>query len=208
MAKKSVPLQKKSNGRLLFLGDSVIHFVIAEFLFMKYKTRDEGFLTRLRCRLENGDSLFLLAKSTDIASYVLVSQNIEILHGRTNVNIIGGGFEAFIGALYMEYGLKVTKEFILGVIKTDLDIDNIAVRETNYKDLILQVYNKKRWGHPEYKIIEESGPDHSKVFTSGLYCKQILLGTGTANSIKKAEQIASRNAYNKIIRKKTDAQNI
>ena len=197
-AKSCVKLQKKSNERLQFLGDAIIHFVIAEFLYHKYPNSDEGFLTRLRCKLENRESLFYLAKQTNIGSYLLVSQNIEVLHGRTNVNIIGGGFESFIGAVYLEIGFPTVKQFILEVIRIELDINQIAENETNYKDLILQLYNKNYWGHPEYRKIKEEGPDHCKVFTMGIYLNGKLMNQGTARSKKKAEQIASKEMYQQL----------
>lgn len=200
-SKSAVKLQKKSNERLQFLGDSVIHFVIGEYLYHKYPKADEGFLTRLRCKLENRDSLFYLAIQTDISSYLLVSQNIEVLHGRNNVNIIGGGFEAFIGALYLEIGLSIVRQFIMEVIRVELDITKIAENETNYKDLILQLYNKNHWGHPKYKIMKEEGPDHCKIFTMGIYLGNKLMGQGTAPSKKKAEQIASKEMYMKFHKK-------
>lgn len=194
-SKNAVKLQKKSNERLQFMGDSVIHFVIGEYLYHKYPKNDEGFLTRLRCKLENRDSLFYLAKQTDIGSYLLVSQNIEVLHGRNNTNIIGGGFEAFVGALYLELGLATTKGFILEVLRIELDIEKIAENETNYKDLVLQLYNKNHWGRPQYKIIKEEGPDHCKIFTMGIYLNGKLMGHGKASSKKKAEQIASKQMF-------------
>ncbi|AVL93883.1 putative ribonuclease 3 [Megavirus vitis] len=194
-AKKCVKLQKKSNERLQFLGDAVIHFVIGESLYYKYINSDEGFLTRLRCKLENRDSLYYLAKQTNVSSYLLISQNIEVLHGRNNINIIGGGFEAFVGSLYLEAGLQTSKQFILEVIRIELDLDEIAENETNYKDLVLQLYNKNHWGHPIYKIIQEKGPDHKKKFTMGIYLNDKLMGRGTAYSKKKAEQIASKRMY-------------
>jgi len=198
VSKNIVKLQKKSNERLEFLGDAVIHFVIGEYLFHKYPKANEGFLTRLRCKLENGESLYYLAKQTDISSYVLISQNIEVLHGRNNINIIGGGFEAFIGAIYLEIGLPTAKQFIIEVIRNELDITKIAENETNYKDLILQLYNKNKWGHPTYRIIKEEGPDHNKIFTMGIYLGDQLMGQGIAPSKKKAEQIASREMYQKL----------
>lgn len=200
-AKNAVKLQKKSNERLQFLGDAVIHFVLGEYLYHKYQKSDEGFLTRLRCKLENRESLFYLAKQTDIGSYLLVSQNIEVLHGRNNVNIIGGGFEAFIGAVYLEIGLSSARQFILEVIRIELDIGKIAENETNYKDLILQLYNKNHWGRPQYKIIKEEGPDHCKIFTMGIYLNGKLMGQGKASSKKKAEQIASKQMYLKYAEK-------
>jgi len=194
-SKNAVKLQKKSNERLQFLGDAIIHFVIGESLYHKYPKADEGFLTRLRCKLENRESLFYLAKQTDIGSYLLVSQNIEVLHGRNNINIIGGGFEAFTGALYLEIGLPIAKQFVLEVIRIELDIVKIAENETNYKDLILQLYNRNHWGRPEYRVIKEEGPDHCKIFTMGIYLHGKLMGQGRAPSKKKAEQIASKKMF-------------
>ncbi|AAV50612.1 putative ribonuclease 3 [Acanthamoeba castellanii mimivirus] len=198
-SKSIVRLQKKSNERLQFLGDAVIHFIIGEYLFNKYADSGEGYLTRLRCKLENSESLFFLAKQSDISSYLLISQNIEVLHGRENVNIIGGGLEAFVGALYLNIGLGTVKQFLLEIMRIELDINQIAENETNYKDLILQLYNKNKWGHPVYKILKEEGPDHCKIFTMGLYLGNKLMGIGKASSKKKAEQIASKKMYQNYI---------
>ena len=191
-----VKLQKKSNERLQFLGDAVIHFVIGEMLYGKYPQCDEGFLTRLRCKLENRDSLFYLAKRSGIDAYILVSQHIEMLHGRNNVNIIGGGFEAFNGALYLDVGLQLVRDLINSVIKYELKIDEIAASETNYKELVMQFFNKNHLGYPEYKVIREEGPDNAKIFTMGIYYKNKLYGQGTARSKKKASQIAAKKMYN------------
>lgn len=196
----TVKLQKKSNERLQFMGDAVIHFVIGEFLFSKYENNDEGFLTRLRCKLENQESLFYLAVQSDISSFILISQNIEVLHGRNNINIIGGGMKAFIGALYLQLGLGVSREYFVQVMRTELNIDEIAENETNYKDLILQLYNKEHWGRPDYRVLKEEGPDHSKIFTMGLYLNDKLVGQGRASSKKKAEQIASKKMYLKYMK--------
>lgn len=199
--KNVVKLQKKSNERLKFLGGSVIHFTIGELLYHKYKDCDEGFLTRLRCKLENHESLYDLAVKTGISSYLLISQNIEVLHGRANVRIIGGGFESFIGALYLQLGLSKSSEFLSEVIRLELDIEKIAEKETNYKDLILHLYTRKRWGKPDYRIINESGPDHKKVFTMGIYLNNKLMGKGKASNKKKAEQIASKIMFTKYNKK-------
>lgn len=191
----AVPLQKKSNERLQFLGDAVIHLIIGEYLFYKYKQSDEGFLTRLRCKLENKDSLFHLSKLCGISDYLLISQVIEVIHGRNNVNIIGGGFESFIGALYLEFGLLIPKQFVLEIIRIELNIEAIADEETNYKDVIIKLYREQHWGDPDYRIIKQEGPDHAKIFTIGLYLNGELMGIGKASSKKKAEQIASKKVY-------------
>lgn len=194
----SIPLQKKSNERLQFLGVAIIHFVIGEHVYHKYNDQDEGFLTRIRCKLENRENLFLLAKKTGVDKYILISQSIELLHGRENVNIVGGGFEAFIGALFLECGINATRDFIVSVLNKELDINKIVDEETNYKDVILQIYNKYHWGQPDYKVIKIEGPDHSKFFTIGIYLKDKIMGKGVASSKKKAEQLASKEMYEKI----------
>ena len=194
-AKKCIKLQPHGYDRLRFLGDAVIHFVLAEYLYHHYPNKNEGFLTRLRCKLENRDALFYLAKATGIADYVLISQGIELLHGRTNVNIIGGAFEAFFGALYKQFGLRLAKEFLLVVIRKELDMDTIVENDTNYKDMISQLFNKNHWGYPTYKILKEEGPDHAKIFTIGLIHRGTLLAKGKAYSKKKGEQKAAKRAY-------------
>lgn len=164
-------------------------------LYHKYSHVDEGFLTRLRCRLENRDSLFYLARKTGISDFILVSQNIEILHGRKNVNIISGGFEAFVGAVFLEQGLVLARQFVTEVIRLELDIQAIAENETNYKELVMELYKHNNWGRPQYKLLHESGLDHCKSFTMGIYLKGQLVGKATANSKKKAEQLASKHMY-------------
>jgi len=201
-AKNTVRLQKKSNERLKFLGDAVIHFVIGEYLFLRYENYDEGSLTRLRCKLENRDMLYYFSTQTGIGSYVLISQNIEVLHGRTNINIIKGGFEGFMGALYLEVGLELVRRFIVAVIETEIKIDKIATQITNYKEIIMQYFNKNKLGYPTYKVIKEEGPDHLKVFTIGLYYNDKLYGRGKATSKPKAEQIAAKQMYDLFLKDK------
>ena len=193
--KNTVPLQKKSNSRLKFLGDSIIHFIIADNLYFTYRDKNEGFLTIIRARLENRESLFHLTKESGVIKYVLVSQNIEVLHGRKNAKIYSSAFEAFVGALMIEYGFDVAKEFIVNVIRREVKIDDIVTNETNYKHSLLQLFDKKHWSHPEYTLLSESGPDHLKHFAIGIYRNNELLGTGEGTSKRKAEQLAAKEAY-------------
>lgn len=190
-----VKLQKESNERLQFLGDTVIHFVIGEFIYHRYPEANEGFMTRLRCKLENRDSLFNLSTVTGIANYVLINQIIEIKFGRNNPNIMGRGFEAFIGAMYLELGLHITRKYLLNVLDTEVNVTHISNTNTNYKDQVLQLYNDNKWGKPVYKLLEEYGPDHNKSFMMGIYLNNKLMGRGVASTKKKAEQLASKQMY-------------
>jgi dsRNA-specific ribonuclease len=192
MTELQIKLQTESYERLAFVGNALIHIVIAESLFYRYPTAKEGFMTKLRIKLENRETIFDLACKTGLSNYVLISQAIEVIHGRSNVNIISRAFEAFVGALYLQYGFRVPKDFVLEVFRQEFDAISIADEETNYKDAILKLYSTYNWGDPIYKIESEEGPDHSKKFTMGLYLGRDLMAIGKASSKKKAEQIASK----------------
>jgi dsRNA-specific ribonuclease len=196
--KDTVPLQVKSYERIRFIGDSLIHFVVGEYLYHKYPTEDEGFLTKMRCKLENRDSLFYLAKITGIDCYLLISQLIDINDGRNNSNIVSSGLEAFIGALHLNYGLLVARTFVVRLIQKEYDMDEIKQTITNYKEIVLQVFNSQNMGTPTYVLLKESGPDHCKKYTIGLYyiddnnTKRKQLSIGSASSKKRAEQNAAQ----------------
>lgn len=103
----AIPLQELSYERLEFLGDSVIHLVLADYLYHRYKTQDQGFLTKLRTKLENGSSLAQLTKIMKINSYSLISGTIEQIGGREkNEHILEDMFESFIAALFLDCGVN------------------------------------------------------------------------------------------------------
>ena len=190
-----VKLQSKSNERLQFLGDAVIHFVICEYLYHRFPNTDEGFLTRLRAKLENRDALFYLAKQFKIDTFVLISQVTEFYHKRDNPNIISGALEAFIGALYLDLGVSFSRELFLAIMKNEVDIDKLAESETNYKDFVIFFFNDNDWGRPKYTIIKESGPGHAKRYKMALFCGKTCIGIGSASSKKRAEQNAAKSFY-------------
>jgi dsRNA-specific ribonuclease len=95
----------------------------------------------------------------------------------------------------LELGLITAREFMLEVIRIELDVDKIAENITNYKEIIAQIFIRNGWGTRPYKIISTSGPDHKKVFTVGLYLNGKLMTQGTAGSKKAAEQKAARLFY-------------
>lgn len=200
IAKKCIPLQSKSNDRLQFLGDAVIHAVLGAYMYEIYPDSDEGFMTRLRCKLENKESLYFLSKKVGLQKYILLSNSIDVIHkNRSNVNIVGGGLEAFVGALFLQHGFALSQMFFLKVLTTEYDINEVAENETNYKDLIGQYYSKSGIGHPVYHILKEEGPDHSKKFTMGIVYDGKIVAKGSGQSRRKGEQLAAKMLYNKIM---------
>ncbi len=163
---RSPPFQKKSNCRMVFLGNAVIHFVIAIYLYDTYKNEDEGFLSRLRIKIENRKMLYYLGKKTSIYKYILFSSKIENdMNGRKNINIVSSGFEGFFSALYLDKGIKACIELMNGIIKSELDIELLANDENNYKDLLISHYRKHNFGSPKYFLEKITGPEHKKIFT-------------------------------------------
>jgi len=200
---KAIPLQEDSYERLEFVGDSVIHLVLAEYLWKRYEPQDEGFMTRLRTKIENGQTLAELNKAIGLNKYVLLSRLMEKNGCREkNYHILEDSFEAFIAALFIDsennYGL--CKELIVKLIETEIDLAELLHIETNFKDILLQFFHKENWEDPTYHQLDVSGPDHKKQFTIVVKRRKTpqdegqIVGSGIATSKKKAEQDAAQEA--------------
>lgn len=197
----AIPLQTESNERLEFLGDSVLKLVIAQYLFQRYPNENEGFMTKLRTKLENGDTLSILGKIIGLDKYVLISRYIEKNNGRVNnFQIIEDAFEAFIGALLLDGSFDICNTFIRNLIESKIDFSNLLKEETNYKDELLRVFHKYRWQDPTYHVQNINGPENKRVFT--MFIKKrvlksdngVVLASGWGYSKKRAEQDAAYNA--------------
>jgi len=197
-SKNCVKLQSRSNDRLQFLGNAFVRFVFSEKLFHHFEDEQEGFLSRLRAKMENRQSIFSLAKKIGIQNFILVSQQIELNNGRNNINLVSRSLEAIIGATYINFGFERARKLNLGVAK-HWNLKEINSNENNYLDKVIKLYAKKHWGTPDFRITNTSGPDHAKVFTIGFYFNEKLVGKGTARSKREAKQIACAQAYAKII---------
>lgn len=191
----AIPLQTTSYERLEYLGDSVIHLILAEYLYNRYPDKDEGFLTKLRTKIENGQQLADLAKKLGLHDYVLLARNIEQIGGRDkNTHIFEDTFEAFIGALYKDSGedLSLCKKLIVNIVESYIDIAQLIYKETNYKDTLLQYYHKMKWPDPVYKLTGVTDKEGKKIFTMGVSDSNgKTIGYGNGSSKKKGEQIAA-----------------
>ena len=213
-----LPLSTKSNERLEFLGDGILECVTKYILYRRFPKEQEGFMTRLRTKIENGETLSELANLLEFNKYALIANNIEQGGGRDkNINIFEDCFEAFIGALYLESSFDTCKKFIISLIQEEVDISGLLYKETNFKDLLLQYYHKMKWEDPEYGLEETIGPDENgkkifKMYVKG-YTKddddEIIwtkIGRGSGSSKKKGEQEAAKQAllYYDVINENSD----
>lgn len=201
---KAMPLFDISYERLEFLGDSVIHLALADYLHDRYSDEQEGFMTRLRTKIESGDTLAYLSKVLGLDKYVIIARNIEQIGGRdSNAHILEDCFEAFIGSLYLESSFDICKKLIIRLIEKNVDFSDLIHVETNYKDTLLQCYHKWKWPDPEYGSTGFYEKDNKKFFS--MYVKGfnnssqgekewIIMGEGCGTSKKKGEQEAAKDA--------------
>ena len=187
-----------SNERLEFLGDSILSFIVSDYLFNKYPTFNEGKLTNLRSLLVNTKMLASLAKECDLGSHLRLSKGEEESGGRNNQSLLADSFEAYLGAIFIDQGLEEAKKFIyLTVIpRADEFLQKNMLKDPKSK---LQEYvQSKKQGSPFYKVTLEEGPAHARQFTIGVYINEELVGEGSGKSKQEAEEFAASSALEKL----------
>ena len=193
--------QLSSNERLEFLGDSILSFLVSEYLYNNYPELPEGELTNLRSSIVKTKTLALAAEELDLGNYLFLSKGEEEGDGRKNHSLLADTFEALLGAVYLSSGLNNVKSIITSFLLPKL---TKIIEEKEYKDakssfqeLVQDIYRVS----PNYKVLEETGPDHSKQFTVGVYVNDTLFGKGQGKSKQEAEQVAAHVALEKCNRK-------
>lgn len=188
-----------SNERLEYLGDSLLNFIVAEYLYHHYPERDEGLLTRVRAGLVNGVALAEYSRWLGLGAFIRMSPDMERAGGRDNESILADTFEAVVGAIYLDSGHEAARSFIHRCIFERIDVNDVAVRRDNYKSLLLEFAQARSWEQPSYRVIMEDGPAHARTFTVEVIINGRVLGRGEASSKKKAEQQAASLALGAIL---------
>ncbi len=152
--------------RLEFLGDAVLQLVITEYLFRNFRIEAEGQLTKLRSRLVSREALKMRAATLDLGRYILMGRGEEASGGRERTSTLADAFEALIGALYLDGGLNVAREFIL--TQTSADLEELAEKpvDVNPKGDLQELLQGISPHSPIYELISQSGPEHEKTFVS------------------------------------------
>jgi len=189
----ALPLQTNTYEKIEFLGDSILGFIVCEYIFQRYTMiydKDEGFLTKLKNRLVCGDMLCILAKDLSFNKYLIISKHIEEnCDGRNNKNILEDSFESFIGALYLDTNdIAFVKDFLIKVYEKYVDFSEIILNDTNYKDQLQRYLQNRFKEYPKY-VVEECG----SVYKCTIYKRDEILEYGKGETKKKAEQEASKN---------------
>lgn len=182
------------NERLEFLGDAILDFVAAEYLYQHYPEMSEGDLTMLRAALVKGDTLARFAFAIDLPPHLLMSRGEEAAHGRERAALLAGGFEALIGALYLDQGPAAARALILRVLPTEAERVYHQRLDRDAKSMLQELAQGKLQVAPLYKLIDTRGPDHAKEFTIAVIIKDQEYGRGTGRNKQIAEQEAARMA--------------
>ncbi|NJO89725.1 MAG: ribonuclease III [Chloroflexia bacterium] len=180
--------ERVNNERLEYLGDSILDAVISDYLYKKYPSEREGFLTEMRSKIVNGEKLKELAVNINLDQFIIQRTNIQLASSR----IYEDAFEALIGAIYLDKGYRAVSRFISQkIIDEHIDFGELEVTNYNYKSRLIE------WSQKTKSPVEFSSfisDENSNSFISEVVLEEKIIGKGLGNSKKEAEQNAAREA--------------
>lgn len=182
---------KESNERLEYLGDAILGSIVAEYLFKKYPFKDEGWLTEIRSRIVNRETLNMLAGKLGIGN--LIHSHKRLKKNPLHRSIYGNALEAVIAAVFMDRDYKYCRRFILTKIIPFLDLKEVIEKTTNFKSRILE-WAQKEGKEVRFDTISVDENKNIKEFTVQLYVDNKPVGKGLGKNKKKAEQQAARKS--------------
>ncbi len=186
------------NERLEFLGDSVLGIIISDYLFKNEKYLPEGELTKLRANIVCEESLSEVAKEICLGEYMFLGKGEEASGGRYRISILADAFEAIIASIYLDGGLDYAKDFVLKHMKKIIKSSVEGKIFRDYKTYLQEMLQSRGKVLIEYKLIDEKGPDHNKIFIMQVFVNNILIGSGDGKSKKEAEQVSAKDAIKNI----------
>jgi len=176
------------NERLEFLGDAVLELIITEYLYQNYPN-PEGELTNWRASLVNAKMLSEIAKEISLDEYLYLSKGEakEPADSKSRQYILANAFEAVVGSIYLDQGYVVTRDFIRQFLIVKLPYILEHELYLDPKSKFQEVAQEKYGVTPNYKVLEETGPDHNKLFRVGIYLDKELVATGEGSSKQEAQ---------------------
>lgn len=186
------------NERIEFLGDAVLELVVTDFLYRTYPN-PEGDLTNWRSALVKTESLASVAEKLGIAEYFMLSRGEAKGNARSHALISANAVEAIIGATYLDQGYDVAEKFItehiISRLPEILETGTWMDSKSKFQELA-----QERFGlTPSYRVVDEAGPDHDKIFTIGVYVGDTLYGKGSGSSKQAGQQEAATAALLKLV---------
>ncbi len=182
-------LNAKNYERLEFLGDSVLGSIISCYLYKAYPEENEGFLTQMKSKIVNRKNLNLLGEKLKLTDFI---QNGS--HGSLGENINGNLFEAFVGAIYLDFNYDICQEIVLDRLFSEKEIERLEHKIVSYKGLLLEWSQKKKVSI-RYETTEEPLPNKNLIFKTCVYLNENKIASATESSKKKAEEKAAQRAF-------------
>lgn len=179
-----------NNQRLEFLGDAVLNFITAEYLYKHYPDKAEGDLTKIRARVVCEKALVDVANRIELGPYIQLGRGEDKSGGRQRKSILADTVEAVIGAMYLDQGLDYARDFILKHLEDSIKA-TAAGEVRDFKSRLQEIVQARCSHNVYYRTMEESGPLHAKIFVVGVFYKDNLLASGQGKSKKEAEQSAA-----------------
>ena len=183
-----------SNERLEFLGDSVLGFVTAEFLFQRHPEAPEGDLTRIRAALVCEQSLYEVAQRLGLGQYLKLGRGEEAGGGRERTSILADAVEAVFAAVYLDGGMEAARTLIHRCLLDAQRESVVEERRRDYKTALQELVQRQADQVLTYRMVDEQGPDHAKTFRAEVLLNGAAIGSGSGHSKKEAEQAAARAA--------------
>ncbi|MEI6022451.1 MAG: ribonuclease III [bacterium] len=182
------------NERLEFLGDAVVELVVTDYLFAEYPTHNEGELTAYRSALVNAVIMGRVAEALGMNEFLLLSKGEKKDTGRARQTILANTYESFVGALYLDQGYDIAKDFILKTLSPEL-AEIISKKAWKDPKSRIQEEAQERVGlTPNYQVLSENGPDHDKYFTIGIFFGDTKIAEGKGRSKQEGQQAAAEAA--------------
>lgn len=179
----------KNYERLEFLGDAVLGSIISSYLYKNYPLENEGFLTQMKSKIVNRKNLNLLGEKLNLTDFLQNGSS-----GSLGENISGNLFEAFVGAIYLDFNYEECEEIVLKKLFTDKDIEKLENKIVSYKGLLLE-WSQKKKVTIKYLTTEESLPNKNLLFKSSVFLNNEKISSATETSKKKSEEKAAKRAF-------------
>jgi len=185
------------NERLEFLGDSVLGFIIVEYLFSLPEKFLESTMAKTKSYVAKEAVLFEIANTISLGKFLRLGKGEELTGGRTKKSLLADAFEALLGAIYLDGGINPAKDIVMKLFKEKIDK---IITSGNFHDAKTDLQEKSQMLFntiPEYRLIKQEGEEHSKVFTVEVYINGEKSGYGVGKSKKEAETNAAKEALKK-----------
>lgn len=188
-----------SNEKLEFLGDSVLSLITSVYLYQNYPLLHEGDYTEIKSSIVRTESLAEAARNLGLGDYLYLSKGEEINNGRENRNIMADCFEALIAVIFIDQGFKKANSFVTEYLfKARLDYLIEDKLYLSSKSRLQEYVQSKYKTIPVYKVLEEKGPEHKRIFRIGVYVQEKKIAEGTGASKKEAEEKAAYRVFKKM----------